>query len=745
MVSLAISVCAVAVVLLVPGYFLLRAVGVARAWSLALAPVFSVAMVSLLGELYATVGIDSTPASLVFVPAILLFVVVAARRFSTGALDLPRLDMRLLAFYAFVGFAVGFVVFVRVMGNTDSYFRGVDIVQHLNETRAFIDSKTFTSLHASYYLSDPSLDPAPVHYFYPSGYHAVCALATMICGQEITTVINALNLCSCALVWTLGLAATFTLIFKEAPRATAFGAIVAVAASIFPWGLLLFGPIFPNLLSFAMAPAVIVLFVFALQDGRAWWQRAIALVLMVVALAGIAMTQPNAAFTAAVFLIPYVFARILSLRGREIKRFNRTISWPVVVVLEVLWLVACWRIWMFLLHFDPLYGIVSFRWDFYQEPLDAVLNALCFSNVYDFNWVAAQPVMGVLALFGVAYTIWRKDLKLRWLCWTALLGQGLAVCCFIDWTQEPLKSAFAGIWFFLTGSDETTIIWAKNYFGGFWYTDPWRMSCMAVMLTLPLCVLGLVCIAELVDKAVARVRMKRAAKAAGDAGAALEVGDAAGAAADKAGALVAKLRGVPASSFVTAAVGLVAVIAMYWGCVGPIAAPEGEALIVPIRESAWACFRRTVELQYHYEAPYTRWERSFVDAVVDYVDGGTVLNDPFDGSVIAYGADGLNTYYRYVREYITDKETPDSKYLRDNIDDVATDEEVQRILEEHDVHYLLELSHDDFHGTFFMGDDFKGSFTDMENIDENTPGFEKVLEYLDYSLYRITALDDEAA
>ena len=44
------------------------------------------------------------------------------------------------------------------------------------------------------------------------------------------------------------------------------GSVISVAFVAFPWQLLVFGPIFPNLASFAALPAVMVLFV-------VFWQR----------------------------------------------------------------------------------------------------------------------------------------------------------------------------------------------------------------------------------------------------------------------------------------------------------------------------------------------------------------------------------------------------------------------------------------------------------------------------------------
>lgn len=716
-----LAVVAVAAVLLLPGYCTLRAIGLRRAWSVALAPAISVALLSALGEVYRIVGIDATPMSLLAIPSILLLVVVAARRFPTDTLSLPHISGWQVLLYVFVGFAVGYIVFVRSMGQTDSYFRGVDFVQHINETRAFIDSKTFTSIAQTYYLADPELETVVVHGFYPSGYHVVAALAAMMSGQELTVVINACNLCSCALIWPLALLAFFGLVFEDRPYAVWLGSLVTVCASIFPWGLLVFGPLFPNLMSFAMVPAAAAFFVFALRDGIAAKERVCSLVCMVVALVGMFFTQPNATFTAAVFLVPYVCSRLLSLRGRTSKRLKRPFPTAAAVGLCVLFVAFCVAAWIFCLYLPFLYGTVTFVWEYQEPALQAFLNALGFSNVYSFNWVACQFVQGVLALIGAGYAIYLR--KYRWLCWSALLGQALCFVCLTNAT--PIK----------------------NYVGGFWYTDPWRMSCMAVMMTLPLVLLGLMCLYALVKRLVEAVREKRAAKAA--AGEAASDGAAAAGEAAKAarrpGRLAAKLHALSSDSIAGAIVAVFFIVAGYWGCVGPIAAPADGGYIVPFNESGWTCLRRTIFDQYRLEAPYTHGESDFVEEVLEIVGDDAVFNDPYDGSVIAYGSDDLRTYYRYVREYTTYKEDEDSAYLREHIGEVAEDPETQRLLEERDIHYLMQLSHDDYHSSFFMGAERHGTFAEVENIDENTPGFELIYSEDGMNLYRITALDEDAA
>ena len=710
MLQLAIATLAIAAVLLVPGYCLLRAVGVERTWSVALAPALSVAVVALLGEVFARVGIDASPIDLVLIPSLVFLVIAAVRRFPTDTLSLPRLRVEHLVLYVLIGFAAGYIFFVRPMGATDTFFKGVDYVQHINETRAFMDSKTFTSFGASYYMAEPEIDPAPGHGFYPSGYHAVCACAAMMTGQELTVIINACNLCACSLVWTLGAASLFSYVFEDTKHGVLFGALVTVGSSIWPWGLLVFGPIFPNLLSFAMVPNVVILFAFVLRDGIPWQQRAISFALFVVGILGVALTQPNAAITAAVFLIPYIASRILSLKGREFRKLSRPIPAAASRTLCVVFLLACVGIWFAMLYLPAMYGIVSFIWWFNPPLLKLILNALCFSNVYDFGWVAWQPIMGVIAILGVVYTIRRK--RLRWLAWTAFFGQALAFICFS--TFPPFK----------------------NYAGGFWYTDPWRMSCMAIMLTLPMCVLGLVWLAELAEGAIERMRAKRLEAEEGEKPAATGVrGLAFGA--------VKRIQAHPAPSVAFAIVLALFAVTNFWGITGTVAVPvpELQGLIVPYGESAWQCHRRNVRDYYNNQAPYTRAERAFVRKVIELTDNALVYNDPFDGSIIAYGADGLRTCNRYVREYNSKKSGAEGDYLRENISKAATDEEVQRILEKYDIHYLMHLSHKDHHNSFFMGSDNLGNFDDFDSIDENTPGFEVIYQEDDMVLYRITAID----
>ena len=695
------ALCAI-VILFVPGYLLLRAFCVDRAWSVALAPASSIAITSLMGEALAFVGLPGNPITVVAIPCLAFLVITLARGRKTDGLTLPALNPLHLALYAAMAFAVALVVIVLPTGWPENYFAGgIDLVQHFNSVQAFVDSGVLSSIKQSYYLTQPAIDPIPTHSFYPSGWHVVCALTVMITGAKVTVVFNGVNLVVCCIVWSFGACALFTYLFKDKPYAALLGALVAPASSIFPWGFYIFGPIFSNLLSFTFVPTLIVLFMQVVAEGIKRAERGTALALFVISLVGVAFSQPNAAFTAAVFLIPYLTWRILGLKGAVLKEGARPVPAYASRLLAGLFLLLCAGIWVGMLYLPLMRGIVSYVWDYTTPVFDAILNALAFSHVYDFAWVAAQPVLGVFALVGAVYAV--LDKRYRWAPWTALLGQALCVICLT--TEPPIK----------------------NYFSGFWYTDPWRMAALAIICTLPLVLLGLVCFAELIEKLILRIRAKGAGREASE------------------GADVAHPH-TQTAIYQQISVGIAALIfgvSVYWGCLVSAEAPEDGGYIVPIAEQSWTCLRRTVAETYGLDAPYSDAEEDFASKVKEITGGSLLLNDPYDGSVVAYGLSDLNVYWRYYYRYFGKApETDTSVYLRLNIADVASDPEVQRLCRELGIEYVVRFSRHEFFGIFCRDWDGINQFASILSIDEDTPGFELVLEDNGMQLYRITALDE---
>lgn len=111
-----------------------------------------------------------------------------------------------------------------------------------------------------------------------------------------------------------------------------------------------------------------------------------------------------------------------------------------------------------------------------------------------------------------------------------------------------------------------------------------------------------------------------------------------------------------------------------------------------------------------------------------------VMNDPFDGSMFAYGVEGLPVVFPAMPGNWIGSPNPESEYLKDHLDAVETDSaKVCPMLRDLDVHYVMVLER---HKQIF---DEPHPWLGVRNITPQTPGFEPVLQQGPYSLYKITA------
>ena len=123
--------------------------------------------------------------------------------------------------------------------------------------------------------------------------------------MPITLSVNTVNFIFSFVVFPIGMLYLFKTIFKDNHILISLGSLCSFAFAGFPWGLLTFGPLYPNLTSFALLPLLIAVFIRMTCEKQAVLQRLSLLVIFVVGLGSIAVTQPNAAFTLGVFLVPF--------------------------------------------------------------------------------------------------------------------------------------------------------------------------------------------------------------------------------------------------------------------------------------------------------------------------------------------------------------------------------------------------------------------------------------------------------
>ena len=137
---------------------------------------------------------------------------------------------------------------------------------------------------------------------------------------------------------------------------------------------------------------------------------------------------------------------------------------------------------------------------------------------------------------------------------------------------------------------------------------------------------------------------------------------------------------------------------------------------------------------------YTHDERDFVNECLELVgDDAIVYNCPFDGSCFSYGEVGLRTAVRSLWGTGAESELSTMKVLREGLDEVSYNVDVQLAVKATGIEYVLMLDQGDeameesitpwgYHEEQWVG---------FNSIDDDTPGFTLVLRNGDMALYKI--------
>lgn len=239
---------------------------------------------------------------------------------------------------------------------------------------------------------------------------------------------------------------------------TAFGSLFFVALPSCPWLLVDYWPLYPNVLSVMLLPALIVSFM-AFWDRDATRNRRFGLgVMFAISLACEAFAQPNGVFSAVLFLVPFLVHTVSSRAfDKAPLRCRRLVS----LIAGVVCFLLCFALWSLLICAPFLQGVVNYYWPPIYALGDAVLSVLGAT----FLSGGIAPVLAVALVAGVVLGVLRSDT--RWI-----------VCSF------ALASV---VYVAATSLDD---VWLKHFLAGFWYTDPYRVGAFASLCAVPVAALG---------------------------------------------------------------------------------------------------------------------------------------------------------------------------------------------------------------------------------------------------------------
>ena len=289
------------VVLFLPGWLVVRALGSRGLEALAVSPAVSVGLIAAAATVAQRVGIQWGLGTLAVVTIVAFAVAwgvgvlvgrLPARWAGADApvvsptrrlLGRPRPDV--VGAIA-MGVLIALVTILPAIGRPDELVDSPDAVYHLNRIALFLDTGNFS-------IANPT--------FYPNGFHAWVAtsllpgVADVIPGTNVATVVLA------AVVWPVGCVALVRHALGTSRLVTYAGGLASAAFVSFPTILLGWGVLWPNLMATALTPGALALMLQAARSRRVGQWLGFA-----AALPGLALIQPNALVALVVFALVWL-------------------------------------------------------------------------------------------------------------------------------------------------------------------------------------------------------------------------------------------------------------------------------------------------------------------------------------------------------------------------------------------------------------------------------------------------------
>lgn len=446
-------------VLALPGYAIARAIA-SRPLSLCVAPLITIACYGVLGVLYGFAGIPSSVLTLTVPVAVAGAAIAYARRDASSLLDVsdelnaPYGDkgvlaqvtaMRLALVLAIAaGVATSLAVYVANIGDPDAFIQNYDNAFHLNRIHRFADTGNYSTLTDG---------------FYPSAWHIIAALAESTLGCSTALAEHAANLAFIVYAFPAGSALLLATLFPERRRTVWLGGMLCLSFGFFPWRIMLFGPLYPNLSAFSLMPAVAALFILMLKREASRAERAGCIALFVTGGVAMALAQPNAIFSTGAFLIPFCVWRAQRFAFERLEGRSHRLALSVLAAACLALLFAL--LWFALSQAPFMHGVVYYP---RESPLE-LGKALRWALAYSFVIKRQQYLIALVVALGALLLLVRP--RTRWVPFSyALLIAIFVTAISID---GPLK----------------------NIVAGFWYSDWYRIAATVCVFAVPLVAVGM--------------------------------------------------------------------------------------------------------------------------------------------------------------------------------------------------------------------------------------------------------------
>lgn len=399
-------------IIFVPGAILARVLGARGITWLALAAPLSISLIGVGAIAAKMVHIPWTPVALILVTVAASVVCWLARFFieirrqkSVGPLWMrpSRAVTASLIGALILGFGVISLRLINIFINPENISQTYDNVFHLNAIRFIMDSGNGSSLYLG------NLTQASSFSFYPAAWHDLVALVAQASGSSIPVSVNAVNMILAAGVWTISAMYLATRALGSRPAVYLLTGALAGAFSAFPYLILGFGVLYPNFLAITLMPVVLGLILDVLRLAAPATEPSSApgtiraLILLILALPGVALAHPNIALAVGAFAVPIIVWWFLRLVKASVEK-RLAWRWVLAAALGLIaYLVVLNFVWA---RFRPS-AKASF-WPPIQTIPQALGEAVANAPMgRPISWlIVALTVVGIYALVRKVQNLW---------------------------------------------------------------------------------------------------------------------------------------------------------------------------------------------------------------------------------------------------------------------------------------------------------------------------------------------------
>ncbi|MCZ2806492.1 hypothetical protein O2W18_15385 [Modestobacter sp. VKM Ac-2983] len=472
---LVVALCVVCLV--VPGLPIAHLLGLRGLAAVGLAPVAVVGVVGVTAIGASQVGVEWSPLLLLAVFAGLTALVACIALPLRQRLPRPLpADRRSVLGAASAGLVaamlLGAFTVRRAIASPEELIQSSDSPFHYNAVVTILNSGD-----ASSFALDTLGVPGQAQGFYPGAWHGLASLLVMMSGVSVPAAANILSVSIALVVWPLGCLLLMRQLAGPSPLALGLAGVLSIGFGAFPWELLGWGVLWPNLLGLALVPAGLATLLSAVglaeEDVIGRWRAWCLLPVMVVA---IGLAHPNAVISlSAIAVAPTAVAL-----GRAARRRYRAGDRPCAVLLAAPLLLAAPAYWLVVAESGLFDRTMEADSPPFESPSHAIGEVLTgATNGWGAGWVlAALVVVGAVSTF-----VHRRR---RWLVASHLVAGGLYV----------LAAGVPGA--------------GRRIFTGFWYTDSHRLAAILPVTAVPLAVTGLLALIALAQARVGALADRRA-------------------------------------------------------------------------------------------------------------------------------------------------------------------------------------------------------------------------------------------